>query len=138
VNDGRTQDLVGLGLVPKLALEPRAWLIEHSDGLRSAILVLDGAVADFNFAVKARNGTIFSAQLYRPAPPNEHHFSQLASVVEDFFRTGQTPWHLERNLLTVGLLDLFGRVAGQPTSRIETPELAIKYQPVRGAARNLQ
>ncbi len=128
VTDGRTQDIVGLGLLPKLAREPRGWVLEHRDGLRSAILVLDGAVADFNFAVKARDGRIFSAQLYRPPPPSEHHFSQLASVMEDFFQSGKPPWPLERSLLIAGLLETFGRAATHLSERVETPELAIAYE----------
>jgi len=127
VTDGRTQDIVGLGLVPKLAREPRGWVLEHRDGLRSAILVLDGAVADFNFAVQARDGRIFSAQLYRPPPPAEHHFSQLAGVMEDFFRTGERPWPLERSLLTAGLLEAFGRPAPHLREQVETSQLGIAY-----------
>ena len=127
VKDGRTQDLVGLGLVPKLATEPCGWLLEHRDGLRSAILVLDGVVADFNFAVRARDGSIFSAQLFRPPPPGEHHFSRLAAVLEDFFQTGKPPWPVQRNLLIAGLLETFGRPATRFAERVETPELAIAY-----------
>ena len=125
--DGRTQDIVGLGLVPKLATEPRCWLLEHRDGLRCAILVLDGAVADFNFAVRTRDGTILSAQLFRPPPPGEHQFSRLAAVLEDFFRTGKPPWPVQRNVLIAGVLEIFGRAATRFTERVETPELAIGY-----------
>jgi hypothetical protein len=104
VLDGRTQDLVGLGLVPKLAHNPRGWLLEHRDGLRTAILILDGVVADFNFAVRAQHGDIVSAPLFRAPPPAEHHFSRLAAVMEDFFRGSEPPWPVERSLLVSGLL----------------------------------
>jgi hypothetical protein len=109
VRDGRTQDLAGLGLLPKLALSPRAWLLEHRDGLGSALLVLDGAIADINFAVRTTSGKILSAQLYRPPPPAQEHFSRLAAVVEDFFRTRQSPWPTQRNLLLAALLESFGK-----------------------------
>ena len=99
VKDGRTQDLIGLGLVKKLTKEPRAWLIEHRDGLRSTILVLDGVIADFNFAVRSQDGTITSAQLYRPPPPNRAEFDRLTAVLEDFFETGIAPWPIQRSLL---------------------------------------
>lgn len=46
LRDGRTQDIVGSGLIESLAQSPRGWLLEHRDGLRTSILVLDGAVAD--------------------------------------------------------------------------------------------
>jgi hypothetical protein len=99
VRDGRTQDLAGLGLVKKLARDPRGWIIEHADGLRSAILVLDGVVADINFAVRLRDGSITSAQLYRPPAPNRAEFDRLAAVLEDFFTTRNSQWPIERSLL---------------------------------------
>ncbi len=82
VRDGRTQDLAGLGLIPKLAADPKAYLFEHDDGLRSALLVLNGAVADYNFALRLEGGKVLSAQLYRPPAPGAHQFSALAQVVE--------------------------------------------------------
>ncbi|HEY2952414.1 MAG TPA: hypothetical protein VGK40_07525 [Verrucomicrobiae bacterium] len=127
VLDGRTQDLVGLGLVPKLARNPRAWLLEHGDGLRSAILVLDGVVADFNFAVRAQNGEVVSAQVFRAPPPAEHHFSRLTAVLEDFFHSGQSPWPVERNLLIAGLLETFGKPSSLTGQRVKTPKLGIAY-----------
>jgi hypothetical protein len=108
VRDGRTQDIVGLGLVRKLAEDPRGWIIEHRDGLRSAILVLDGVVADFSFAVRSRAGTITAAQLYRPPEPNRSEFDRLAAVIEDFF-TGQVlPWPIERSLLIAEFIEKLG------------------------------
>jgi hypothetical protein len=121
--DGRTQDLVGLGLVPKLARNPRGWLLEHRDGLRSAILVLDGVVADSNFAVRVRNGGVISAQLFRAPPPIEQHFSKLAATVEDFFRSGKSPWPVERNLLIAGLLETFRQPASRAERGIPAPSL---------------
>ena len=107
VADGRTQDIHGLGLVPKLARNPRGWLLEHRDGLRSALLVLDGVVADFNFTVHAADGTMLSAQLFRAPLPMEQHYSRLVGAMENFF-IGQTPpWKIERSLLTTALLETF-------------------------------
>lgn len=125
VLDGRTQDLIGLGLVPKLAQNPRAWLIEHRDGLRSALLVLDGVLNDFNFAVRPRQGPVLSAQLLRPPPPLQHHFSQLTAVMEDFLAGGPTPWPVQRNLLIAGLLEAFRNPATRNGRPLETPGLAL-------------
>ena len=86
VKDGRTQNLAGLGLVPGLARDPRGWVLQHRDGLKSTILVLDGVIADYSFAVQAGDGTVTSAQLYRPPAPAQHQFSRLAAVLEDFTR----------------------------------------------------
>ncbi|PYJ03804.1 MAG: hypothetical protein DME25_11220 [Verrucomicrobia bacterium] len=127
VADGRTQDLLGLGLVPKLARSPRGWLLEHDDGLRSTLLVLDGVVADINFAVVAAEGATVSAQLFRAPPPAEHHFSRLAATMEDFFRCRKAPWPVERNLLIAGLLEAFARPATRLAPRVDTPWLGVSY-----------
>lgn len=122
VRDGRTQDLVGLGLVPKMATHPRAWLLDHGDGLRTALLVLDGVVADFNFAVRLVDGSVLSAQLYRPPAPQRHEFSRLSAVVEDYFRSRQPPWPVRRGLLTSGLLEAFAQ-ARSNGGTVATPTL---------------
>ena len=127
VLDGRTQDIAGLGLVPKLARSPRAWLLEHRDGFRTAILVLDGVVGDFNLAVRAMNGHVFSAQLFRAPPPLEQHYSLLAAAVEDFFETRKSPWPLERNLLIAGLLEAFRNPATRSDGAVATPDLQGAY-----------
>jgi hypothetical protein len=107
--DGRTQDVVGLGLVPRLARSPRAWVLEHGDGLRATVLVLDGVVADYDVAFRAAGGRIFSTQLYRPPPPNRSELDRLAAKVEDFFRSGVHPWPRARALEVVRGLALIAR-----------------------------
>jgi hypothetical protein len=92
-------------LVKKLAHNPRGWILEHRDGLRSAILVLDGVVADANFAVRARDGAMISAQWYRPPGPNRCEFDSLVGVLEDFFRTARRPWPLERSVAIAKFLE---------------------------------
>jgi hypothetical protein len=109
LKDGRTQDVVGLGLVPALAKNPRGWLLEHGDGVRSAILVLDGVVADYNFAVQTVDGKIISTQLYRPPPPMQDQFSRLTAVIEQFFRTGAVPWPITRSLTIADALERFAK-----------------------------
>jgi hypothetical protein len=98
VVDGRTEDLVRLGLVTKLARSPRGWLLEHTDGLRSAILVLDGVVGDINVALSVQGHGTLSAQLFRPPPPQQEHNSRLAAALLDFFSSGVAPWPPERSL----------------------------------------
>ncbi len=92
VTDGRTQDLVGLGIVQRLAQRPRAWVTDHEGGVHATILALDGVVGDVNLAVRDRSGGIHSAQLYRPPAPNEAGFHRLAGRVIDFLEGGPLPW----------------------------------------------
>ncbi|MBL9174644.1 MAG: hypothetical protein JNL10_13990 [Verrucomicrobiales bacterium] len=128
VRDGRTQDLVGLGLVPKLAKNPQAWLVEHRDGFRSAILVLDGVIADFNVAVREQGGGIRSAQLFRAPAPADQQFSLLAAAVETFFTSRKAPWPIERSLLTAGLLEVFRNPVTRTGKALATPHLDLAYR----------
>jgi hypothetical protein len=127
MRDARTQDIVGLGLVPKLARHPRGWILRHRDGLRSALLVLDGVLNDFNFAVQTKAGPIISAQLLRPAPPRQHHFCRLTAAMEDYFRGGKAPWPVDRNLLIAGLMEAFRNPATRTGRRLATPGLDVSY-----------
>jgi hypothetical protein len=79
--DGRTEDMVGLRLVQKMATDPRAWLLEHRDGLRTTILVLDGVVGDTLVALHPARGRILSTQLFRSPSPQEEHYSRLVPVI---------------------------------------------------------
>lgn len=85
VRDGRTQDLHGLGLVPGLARNPRAWITRHPDGCRSTILALDGVVTDINLAVRTRRGEIVSTQLYRPPAPNQSAYGDLVEALVNYY-----------------------------------------------------
>lgn len=104
VKDGRTQDVAGLGLMENLAKDPRGWILEHRDGVRSAVVVLNGVLADINFAVELASGEILSSQLYRPPAPMQEHFSLLAAVIDDFIRTGKMPWPVDRCVLAAQLM----------------------------------
>ena len=102
--DGRPQDIVGLRLLEKLAENARGWFIEKSNGMRMAILVLDGALADTNFAVEAK-GQVHSAQLYRPPAPLEGHYGEFAFWIRHVLEGPRAPDPLRNALFVSGLLD---------------------------------
>lgn len=87
--DGRTQDIVGLRLMEKLAPQARGVLIDWG-GLKLFLLVAEGAVADFNYAA-ASEGNTYSAQLYRPQAPQEDHYSEQTRDIHAFFRDPALP-----------------------------------------------
>ncbi len=107
MRDGRTQDVVGQGLIKTLAKEPRGWSLQHADGLRTMVLILNGVLTDVNFALELAGGEIKSAQLYRPPAPVQEHFSRLATTIEDFFVSRKVPWSFDRSILVSGLLGRF-------------------------------
>ena len=73
VTDGRTQDLVASGELQKLVAKPAAYFIEYRDGLKATMLMLDGAVKDFNFAARLKGSPqIWSTQfLLTPEPERD-------------------------------------------------------------------
>jgi hypothetical protein len=131
VKDGRTQDLVRNGELPKLVKNPWAYFIEYADGLKATLLMLDGAVTDFNFAARVKGMGVQSAQFLLTPEPNVTYSACLVSKVEEMFGSGRAPYPVERTLLVSGMLEscLTSRVQGH--KRLETPHLSVKYQAPR-------
>lgn len=98
LKDGRTQDLVGLGEVRKLARQPRAWITEFADGARATLLALDGVVTDVNLALENRRGVRMSTRLYRPPAPRQDAFDHVVAVALEFFAGGRLPWGEDRSV----------------------------------------
>ena len=89
VQDGRTQDLVGAGNCASLVKNPAAYFIEHNDGLKTTLLMLNGAVQDFNFAARIRGAGVKSCQFLLTPTPNVTYSACLVSKIEEMFATGQ-------------------------------------------------
>jgi hypothetical protein len=107
LEDGRTEDLVGLGLVQKMATAPRGWRLEHHRDFHSTILVLDGVVGDINVAFRGAGNEIVSTQLFQSPAPQEEHFSRLAAAIDGFFQIGHIPWPAARTHEVARLLQQF-------------------------------
>ena len=130
--DGRTQDLVGSGELPKLVKHPAAYFIEYRDGLRTTLLMLDGALGDFNFAARVRGiPGLASTQFFLTPIPNVTYSACLVSKIEEMFETGQAPYPVERTLLVSGILEACLTSRLQDHQRLETPQLAVRYRPPR-------
>jgi hypothetical protein len=126
--DGRTQDMVGKGVLPKLVEKPAAYLIEYRDGLRTTLLMLNGAVKDFTFAARVKGKGVMSTQFFLSPVPNVTYSACLVRKIEELFATGKPPYPVERTLLVSGTLEacLTSRLDGQ--KRLETPQLDVRYQ----------
>lgn len=106
------------------------YLLEHRDGLKSALIMANGLAAQFTTALKIKGqseplGTWFKLQEERPFG----HFACLLRAIEKTFQSGQAAYPVERTLLTTGILDRIMQSLAQDGRRIETPELAIQYSP---------
>jgi hypothetical protein len=122
----------------RLVKDPVAYRYEHADGLKCTMMLMSGLVRDFNFAAHLDGaGKPFSTQMYLPMPDGRttmaNFFSPLSINMEKMFLSGKPTYPIERTLLTTGLTaaGVDSLYAGQ--TRVETPHLAIKYQPTAGS-----
>jgi hypothetical protein len=118
---------------PTKLRHPIAFVVEYVDGLRATVLILNGHVDDTTIAARINGSagadTTVSTLMYLPAPPGASFFNPLVLRIEDFFRTRQAPYPVERTLLTGGILDVALESRINNHRRIETPELAaIDYR----------
>jgi hypothetical protein len=128
--DGRTQDLTADGVLPKLVEKPVACFIEYRDGTKATLLMLNGAIKDFNFAARLRGRpNLISTQFLLTPVPNVTYSACLVSKIEEMFSTGRAPYPIERTLLTSGMLEAGLNSRVQSYQRLETPHLSVRYQP---------
>ncbi len=128
LEDGRTQNLVATGQLQKLVAKPAAYFIEHNDGLKTTLLMLNGAIKDYCFAADVRGVGNVSTQFLLTPVPNVTYSACLVGKIEEMFVTGKAPYPVERTLIVSGMLEscLDSRLKGQ--TRLETPHLNVRYQ----------
>jgi hypothetical protein len=108
--------------------QPAAYLLEHEDGLQSAVIMTANWSGGFAFACRIKGedrprACWFKLQDWGPFG----HFSYQLGAFEATIRAGQTVYPVERTLLTTGILDrCMHGLAGGGIS-VQTPELAIRY-----------
>jgi len=106
------------------------YLLDHRDGLKSSVIMVDELAPEFAFAGKVKGKpalqtTWIRLQNNRPFG----HFAQQLRAIEETIHTGRAVYPLERTLLTTGALDRLMHSLAQRGKRFDTPELAIAYQP---------
>ena len=129
--DGRTQDLVGSGVLPGLVKNPAAYFIEYRDGLHATLLMLDGAIRDYNFAARLRGKGLVSNQFFLTPNPNVTYSACLMSKAEEMFETGHAPYPVERTLIVSGILEACLTSRVQDHQRLETPQIDVRYHAPR-------
>ncbi len=129
IEDGRTQDLVATGQLPKIVPKPAAYFIEHRDGLKTTLLMLNGAVKDFTFAARLKGKGIQSTQFFLTPVPNVTYSACLVNKIERMFATGVAPYPVERTLIVSGMLESCLASKVKNHQRLETPHLNVSYRP---------
>ena len=128
LKDGRPQDLVGTGELPKIVKDPAAYFIEYRDGQKATLLMLNGALQDFNFARVKGMAAPQATQFFLSPVPNVTYSACLVSKIEQMFATGSAPYPVERTLIASGMLESCLTSKLQNGQRLETPHLQVNYK----------
>jgi len=137
--------------------DPIAYHYEHVDETICTMILLNGAARDFHFGADAEHHRSssqvytplvkdfnfaaeivgryepLSTQMYLPMPDGRttlaDFFNPLVNNMEKMFLTGKPTYPVERTLLTTGLVAAGVESLYRGEVRMETPHLAINYQP---------
>lgn len=104
---------------------------EYVDGFLGNVLMLPGFASRSAMAIKVAGEDRPRACYFEEhAAPRHPHFAYLLKAVEAMFHTGRPAYPIERTYLTTGILDAALNSLYEGGKRLETPELAISYEPV--------
>ncbi|MCA9091884.1 MAG: hypothetical protein KDA68_00225 [Planctomycetaceae bacterium] len=110
---------------------PELFLIEHTDGFRSSVLMLNGYTAAFGFAGKRKGIDKPDGSHFWLQEPDYGHFGYLAYNIETMMIEGREQYPPERTLLTTGVLDAVMTSKHEGGRRVETPWLErVAYRTV--------
>ena len=111
---------------------PAIFLVEYRDGFKGSVLMLNGYVEDLAYGARVGGEIVGTEFFLAPGPPHAH-FSYLSLNIEEMFVSGRPSYPVERTLLTTGILEAALDSRYQGHIRLETPHLAVAYQPVASA-----
>ena len=114
-----------------LTNDPVVYRIEYADGMRATMLLMESLVRDITVAARVKDrADPFSLLFYLGAghqmQPN--FFNPLCQHIENLIINGQTPYPIERTLLTTGMTASGVESLFQAEKKLATPHLDIHYQ----------
>jgi hypothetical protein len=116
---------------PEEPFRPRhAVLVDYKDGTRGTALTVGSGGDRWNFACKLRGRSEPLATAFYSGPwGNWNLFCALSGAIANFFRSGKSPYPVERTLLVTGALDAAMHSRHRGGVSIDTPELDVSYRP---------
>jgi hypothetical protein len=106
-------------------------LLNYRDGLRAIVLAAaTGGGIHWHFACRLAGEQSPHATSFYVGPWNNRNlFKALSHAIQTHFRERRAPYPVERTLLVTGILDAEMESRFQGGKPLDTPHLAIKYQP---------
>ncbi|MEZ5367323.1 MAG: hypothetical protein R2748_34530 [Bryobacterales bacterium] len=106
---------------------PALFILRYRDGLEACAYMLNNYVYRWDFAAEV-DGRIVGTHFGQvPETRDLPHFDGLTWCIEELFVTGKSVRPIERTLLVTGAL-AFAFESREKKRRIETPQLAIRYE----------
>jgi hypothetical protein len=107
-----------------------ALIVTYKDGTRATILKVGSTSDRWNFACRlAGQEQPLATALYNGPWGNLCLFSALSHAIAHFFKTGKSPYPVERTLLVSGILDAAMHSHKEGGKSLATPQLEFAYQP---------
>ena len=113
---------------PEACEKPAVFLVRYADGLKAAVLHLEGYVQEFAYAARRRDGTVEGCEFFLQNEGPFAHFGYLCRNIEDFFKSGVPPYPVQRTLLTTGVIDAAMNSRFEDHRVVDTPWLDIRYE----------
>lgn len=112
-------------------VQPHAILVTYRDGLRATVLKIGENSTRWNFACRLKEDPqVYATHFYVGPWENRNLFKALSHAIQHHFIHGKAPYPIERTLLTSGMLEAAMRCRHDRGRPVETPHLAVAYQPV--------
>jgi hypothetical protein len=117
------------------AKDAGVFVIEYRDGFRAAVAMMNGWAYEgdggaFCFAGQLKGqAKPVSTHFYLQQPDPFAHFAYQLRAIDATIQTGHAVYPVERTLLTTGILDAVMTSRFEKHRRIDTPHLAVRYQP---------
>ena len=124
------QSRPGAVAAPSSLKARHALIVTYKDGTRGTVLAIGSTADRWNFACRLRGQKVpLATALYNGPWGNLCLFTALSNSIVHFFKTGKSPYPVERTLLVGGILDAAmhsHHAGGKP---VETPHLEFAYAP---------